>query len=423
MHRILIPALFAWTLVWWAAFPVRAQELPVASLQQKVEKLAAALDADKEVERDQAEAELLAIGADALVFLPPIDEDASDEWKMRMERVRATILDQDKQQMASPTRVTLSAAMSGREALSMIGRSTNNPLTLDKLPQLDEIIELELDNVTYWEAIDEALDKLDLVVAPNDGELLQLIPRNLDTPQRAAMAAYAGSFRMEPIAIEKSLKLYQPELSSTRVEVSLAWEPRLSPVFVRFALDDLELVCDNGEILKPKPDQGSDFTPSGNQLIALLEFDLPTRAAREVVTWRGTVDVSIPGKPVSLSFSELESARNTKLTVGDLQVVLERCRKNRDIYEVMVGVSLSGEHSSDSLQGWTSLIDAHLLDADGMKIEHAGWSTTRMTDKDTGLSFLFELENDLSGYRFVFRAPQSVLQQQVEFSLQHVPLP
>ncbi|MFN7628338.1 MAG: hypothetical protein ACK5PZ_16045, partial [Pirellula sp.] len=73
--------------------------------------------------------------------------------------------------------------------------------------------------------------------------------------------------------------------------------------------------------------------------------------------------------------------------------------------------------------GWTSMLDAYLEDDRGNRMEHAGWSTTRLTGRDIGLSFLFEVEESLEGYRFVFVAPQSIMQQTVEYTLGGIPLP
>jgi hypothetical protein len=131
----------------------------------------------------------------------------------------------------------------------------------------------------------------------------------------------------------------------------------------------------------------------------------------------------MPGKPVAISFKDLDTAKNVTSSNGDLQVTLERSRKNRDVYEILVGVALRGEQSTDSMQGWTSMIDAYLEDDKGNRLQHAGWSTNRITDEDVGLAFLFEVEESLAGYRFVFIAPQSIMQQSVEYSLGGIALP
>jgi hypothetical protein len=388
-----------------------------------VGKLAAMLDADRETQREQAEKTLMNLGSAALPYLPAIADDDSDEYRMRLNRVRSALLATDKELLNKPGRVNLTGTMSGMDALNAIADQTGNRLSLKEVPGLDASITVELDDALYWEALDEILDQLDLAIPPNDGDDLRLIPRQETFPQRLVMANYSGSFRIEPIAMTKTQRLYEPEANSTSIELLLSWEPRLNPVFVRYELDGLELKCNNGEILRPKPNQGTDFTPSGSQLVSLLEFDRPTRSAKEIVEWKGRFLCAIPGKPVAIRFTELGTARNKVQSMGDLEVTLERSRKNRDVYEILVGIALRGDQSIDSMQGWTSLIEAYIEDSEGNRIEHAGWSTTRVTDDDVGVSFLFEVEDDLADYEFVFIAPQSITQQTVEYSLGGIVLP
>ncbi|MFM7927535.1 MAG: hypothetical protein ACKO9Q_07445, partial [Pirellula sp.] len=65
-----------------------------ASLREKILELAKQLDADKEANRDAAEKEIQEIGPEALEFLPPLDEQASAELRMRIERLREKFLEE-----------------------------------------------------------------------------------------------------------------------------------------------------------------------------------------------------------------------------------------------------------------------------------------------------------------------------------------
>lgn len=392
-------------------------------MREWVGDLALMLDANREAERDRAEKRLMELGSAAIPFLPALSEDDSDEFRLRLERVRSKLLDTDKETLSKPSRVTLTGTMTGMDALEAIAEQTGNHLPLQQVSGLDSQISVDLEDVLYWEAVDEILDELYLTILPNDGESLRLVPRQESFPQRFVMAGYSGSFRIEPIALTKTQRMYEPDQNSTSIELSLTWEPRLNPVFVRYELKGLELKCNNGEVLRPKPNQGTDFTPTGSQLISLLEFDRPTRSAKEIVEWKGSFLCSIPGKPVAIRFTELDTARNKMLSMGDLEVTLERTRKNRDVHEIMVAIALRGEQTTDSIQGWTALMEAYLVDGKGNRTEHAGWSTNRITDRDVGMSFLFEVEDDLSEYEFVFIAPQSISQQTVEYSLGGIVLP
>ncbi len=400
-----------------------AQNYRKEIMREWIGELAIMLDADREAERDRAEGDLMKLGSAALPYLPASNEDDSDEFRIRIERIRGTLLDRDEEKLSTPSRVTLSGPMSGRQALESLAEQSGNQIPLNHLDGINQKIDIDIKESLFWETLDELLDKLRMTIKPDESEGLQIVSRSEFMPQRFANAGYSGSFRIEPVAITKTQSLYEPEMNATSIELALSWEPRLNPVFVRYELEGLELKCDNGEVLRPKPNQGMDFTPSGSHLLSTIEFDRPTRAAREIVEWKGSFFCAIPGKPVAVSFKDLENARNNTASNGDLKVTLERTRKNRDLHEVLLGISIQGDKNTDSIQGWTSMLDAYLEDSDGNRMEHAGWSTTRLTGRDIGLSFLFEAEESLEGYRFVFVAPQSIMQQTVEYTLGGIPLP
>ena len=395
-------------------------------LEKKVAKLSSDLDSPKQAIRDQSEAELVALGPVVIEFLPPIGADASAEWKMRIDRLRDTLEKLEMQEFTMPSTVTLSGSMSGRQALTKIAEETGNTITLGDSPNLDRDVVTDFESTPFWEAFDEVVDQLELTVSGGDGENIQLVPRAANAPLRIAAAGYSGVFRMEPLTIQKTYQLQNPAQSSLQIQVLLSWEPRLAPVFVKFPMEAMELICDDGQVLQSKMNADeTEFVPAGgSQLQVALNFVLPERKAKKIIRWNGKVFVSIPGKPATLEFDELTKEGKKTATVGNLKVVLEKARKNRDIYEVLVGISLnSPEQTAEAFRGWTNTHEAFLMDKDNKRLEHVGWSTTRMNDKEIGLSYLFDVEKGLEGCKFMYRAPGSVVDQTAEFALEDVPLP
>ncbi len=395
-------------------------------LEKKVAKLSSDLDSPKQAIRDQSEAELVALGPVVIEFLPPIGADASAEWKMRIDRLRDTLEKLEMQEFTMPSTVTLSGSMTGRQALTKIAEETGNTITLGDSPNLDRDVVTDFDSTPFWEAFDEVVDQLELTVSGGDGENIQLVPRAANAPLRIAAAGYSGVFRMEPLTIQKTYQLQDPAQSTLQIQVLLSWEPRLAPVFVKFPMEAMELVCDDGQVLQSKMSADeTEFVPAGgSQLQVALNFVLPERKAKKILRWNGKVFVSIPGKPATLEFDELMKEGKKTATVGNLKVVLEKARKNRDIYEVLVGISLnSTEQTAEAFRGWTNTHEAFLMDKDNKRLEHVGWSTTRMNDKEIGLSYLFDVEKGLEGCKFMYRAPGSVVDQTAEFALEDVPLP
>ena len=395
-------------------------------LEKKVAKLSSDLDSPKQAIRDQSEAELVALGPVVIEFLPPIGADASAEWKMRIDRLRDTLEKLEMQEFTMPSTVTLSGSMTGRQALTKIAEETGNTINLGDSPNLDRDVVTDFDSTPFWEAFDEVVDQLELTVSGGDGENIQIVPRAANAPLRIAAAGYSGVFRMEPLTIQKTYQLQDPAQSTLQIQVLLSWEPRLAPVFVKFPMEAMELVCDDGQVLQSKMSADeTEFVPAGgSQLQVALNFVLPERKAKKILRWNGKVFVSIPGKPATLEFDELMKEGKKTATVGNLKVVLEKARKNRDIYEVLVGISLnSTEQTAEAFRGWTNTHEAFLMDKDNKRLEHVGWSTTRMNDKEIGLSYLFDVEKGLEGCKFMYRAPGSVVDQTAEFALEDVPLP
>ena len=395
-------------------------------LEKKVAKLSSDLDSPKQAIRDQAEADLVALGPVVIEFLPPIGADASAEWKMRIDRLRDTLEKLEMQEFTMPSTVTLSGSMTGRQALTKIAEETGNTINLGDSPNLDRDVVTDFDSTPFWEAFDEVVDQLELTVSGGDGENIQIVPRAANAPLRIAAAGYSGVFRMEPLTIQKTYQLQDPAQSTLQIQVLLSWEPRLAPVFVKFPMEAMELICDDGQVLQSKMNADeTEFVPAGgSQLQVALNFVLPERKAKKILRWNGKVFVSIPGKPATLEFDELMKEGKKTATVGNLKVVLEKARKNRDIYEVLVGISLnSTEQTAEAFRGWTNTHEAFLMDKDNKRLEHVGWSTTRMNEKEIGLSYLFDVEKGLEGCKFMYRAPGSVVDQTAEFALEDVPLP
>jgi len=395
-------------------------------LETKVAKLSVDLDSAKQATRNSAEAELIALGTSVIEFLPPIGTDASAEWKMRMERLRDSLEGLEMQEFTLPSTVTLSGSMSGRTALTKIAEQTGNTIQLGDAPNLNRDVVTDFDETPFWEAFDEVVDQLDLTVNGGDGETFQLIPRAVNAPLRIAAAGYSGVFRLEPLTVQKTYQLQDPARSTLQIQVLLSWEPRLVPVFVKFPLEALELICDDGQVLQSKMNaQETEFVPAGgSQLQVALNFILPERRAKKIIRWNGKVFVSIPGRPATLEFDELMTEGKKTASVGNLKVVFEKARKNRDIYEVLVGLSLNSPgQSAEAFRGWTNTHEAFLMDPQNKRIEHVGWSTTRMNDNEIGLSYLFDIEKGLEGCKLMVRAPGTVVEQTVEFALEDVPLP
>ncbi|MFN9627338.1 MAG: hypothetical protein ACK6AT_13885 [Planctomycetota bacterium] len=407
-----------------------------ASLREKIVELTKQLDADKEADRDAAEKEIQQIGPEALEFLPPLDEQASAELRMRIERLREKFLEETTVDFHEPSMVNLVGEMSVVEALDRIEKQTRNKIGLDayrKHPALGEVSDFDIQGVTYWEALDEVMQQIDWQIIPRDNGKIAFGPKPQipedkqgllkSLPRESIPPVYIGVLRLQPVALSKTTHFLDPLQSTAELDFIVQWEPRFNPVFVRFAMDKLVVRTENDELLLVPTDQSSDYVPVGSQLLVSMRVLKPTQAATKIASWKGQLQIAIPGRTATIDFENPKDNSGKTLTAGDMTVVLESASKNRDLQEIQIGVSLANQPSNDVLQGWIALTDGYLIDKEGNRIEHAGWATTRLTKNDIGLSYLFDIEGSLSDYRFVYRAPESVILQTVDYEFNNIPFP
>lgn len=432
------PLVLASILLCWLPNIAQTAQDPdeTSKLQSRVQELAKQLDADKEVERDAAEKQLQEIGLQALDFLPILDDQSSPELRMRIERIREKFIQESTLDFHEPSLVNLVGEMSVSEALASIEKQTRNKIDLDNYVRqaaFSEIVHLDIQGVTYWEAIDELLEKVDWQVALRDGGKIAFAPKQKiqedlpaainRLPHNAISPIYIGVLRLQPAAISKTTSFLDPLQSSAQLDFVLHWEPRFNPVFVRFPMDKLVVRTDNDEALLVPRDQSCEYTPIGSQLMSTMRVLKPTQKAIKIASWKGELQIAIPGRIATIDFQDAKENSGKSLIAGDLTVVLESARKNRDLHEIQIGVSLANQPNNEVLQGWVGLTDGYLVDPDGNPIQHAGWATTRLTKNDIGISYLFDIQDDLTNYRFVYRAPESIILQTVDYEFNNIPLP
>lgn len=413
------------------------QEPPDPStIKERIRELTQRLDADKESDRDAAEKELSELGPEALEFLPSLDDQASPELRMRIERIREKFIQETTIDFHEPAMVNIRGEMSPIEALVEIERQTRNKIGLDAYKRQEafkQVVDLNIQGVTYWEAIDEILEKIDWQMIPRDNARISFGPKSHvpedpqgllnGLPNASMPPIYIGVLRLQPFSLSKMTHFLDPLQSNAQLDFVLHWEPRFTPVFVRFPMEKLVVRTENDEALLVPNDQSCEYVPTGSQLVASMKVLKPTRAATKIASWKGELQIAIPGRITSVEFDQPREQNGKSLHAGDLTVILEAARKNRDLQEIQIGVSLTNQPSNDVLQGWVALTDGFLVDKEGNRVEHAGWATTRLTKNDLGLSYLFDIDEELSNYRFVYRAPESVILQEVDYEFNNIPFP
>ena len=85
---------------------------------------------------------------------------------------------------------------------------------------------------------------------------------------------------------------------------------------------------------------------------------------------------------------------------------------------------LSEEAGLESHRGWVFQNITYMLDKTGEVIDHAGFETTRQTEREVGLAYFFELpDDDIGSYTWVYRSPAAIVRVPVKYELKDSPLP
>lgn len=402
-------------------------------LVEKVKNLVVQLDDDSQERRDAAEKALVALGPDLLDVLPPPGLKASLELKARLARVRSTVEKAHIEAFTRPSQVTLQGKMKLSEALKKIEQQTGNKVVdgrerFNQEPD-DLTVELNMENVSFWEALDKLLDEAELTLYNyNDslGELL-LMNRNPGELARTGRGSYGGLFRLEAKSIEATRDLRNPMGSGLRVTTDINWEPRVRPIVLEVPLGDLEATDENGNEI-PTSGEGEVEVPieSSNSGVELdLQLGLPERSVEKIASLRGKLIALVPGRAETFTFEKLPKAKDDAQQRGGVVVTLEQVRKNDDVHEVRVRVKFDkAANALESHRGWIYNNEAYLLDGQGNKIDNGGMEARLVEENEIGLAYLFDLSDvDLAQARFVYKTPAALFKVPVEFELKDLQLP
>jgi hypothetical protein len=411
-------------------------------LTREISRLVQQLNDDRVAERDAAETKLFelvgATAAETDRFLELLPED-SDQMPLavreRLSRLRQQVEDRVAKAAVEGTTITLAAKeMPLAEVFTAIEKQTGNRLIDNRQQDADDpdaaqkSITIDLENEPFWPALDQILDQATVGIYSYGGEdALSIVSRASDERPRHATAAYSGPFRIEVLEIQGQRNLRQPQRQSLKMQLEVAWEPRLRPIALSQPVADVRATTDTGQELSvSQPDAVLDVeVPGGTQAAEIiLPFELPPREANRLTTLRGTLRALVPGRQVKFRFDDLANAAGKTERRGGVQVALDDVRKNNAIWEVHMRLALD-EHN-DALQshrGWAFQNLSYLVGPDGEPIDNAGFETTRQTRNEVGIAYLFDLPDGIDGLSWVYETPAAIVELPVEYELKDIELP
>jgi hypothetical protein len=233
--------------------------------------------------------------------------------------------------------------------------------------------------------------------------------------------------RIEVLEIQSQRNLRQPQLQSLKLQMEVAWEPRLRPIALSQPVADVKATTDSGQELQvTQPDAVLDVeVPAGTQAAEIvLPFALPPRDAKRITTLRGKLRALVPGRQVKFEFDDLANAAGKSQRRGGVEVTLDAVRKNNAIWEVHMRMTLDeGNEALQSHRGWALQNLSYLVGKNGEQVDNAGFETTSQTANEVGVAYLFDLPEGIEGLTWVYETPAAIVEAPVEYELKDIELP
>lgn len=399
-------------------------------LAPTVARLVRQLDASEKAKRDEAEQELLKLGGDVLPLLPE-SERASAEVKLRLARVRTQLETLRGEEQVKGREISLAGdALSLQDVIAAVAKQTGDKLVdfREEFGQQADpkTIKVQLDKVPFWPALDQILDAAGMTVYEYAGEPgLALVNRAGGQRARYNRGTYAGAFRIEATELTARRDLRDPNGQSLRLAVEVAWEPRLQPIAITQAADAVKAVGDTGMALSSMPDGELEATinPGESSVQVPIVFSLPPRQTAKIATLQGAFDVLLPGPVEEFRFEKLQAGGKGEQRRAGVKVIVDQVRQNNLVWEVRTRVVFDKPGQAlESHRTWVLHNEALLRSPSGETINYAGLETTRQTDNEVGVAYLFDVA-DIAGHTFIYKTPAVLMNTSVPYELRDIPLP
>ena len=385
------------------------------------------LDADSLAVRRQASQRLIDLGPGLLRDLPPNRSTDSPERSEALIRIRRDLEVQLAEQMKRPSRVSLNGEMTLWEALQSIEEQTQNGF--DKLNTETEPQVLDLEDVTYWDAISELLRKFPQFrlhpfrSLPGKLQLMLVPPDFSTTPPLHA----GGVFLFEPMRVESTSDLTNPMLDTTAVMIRMRWEPRLRPLSIVHDLTRLQGTTDLEHVLKSDRGQERLETPVQSGM-GWVDFRATLQKADRSDQWveelQGSLRVTLPAVETSFQFKDLKLEQPIEQRTGKTVVTLMGTRKVNQLQSIQLRIRFDESTGSlESHRQWLFESPAILIDTDGYAVEYITFETTLQKSDEVGISYLFGIDGDLAAHVFEYRAPSAILTIEQDWAIQKLELP
>lgn len=422
-----------------------------------VRRWVARLDADRRAERQRAEDELLKLGPQALPWLPEPESVSSRATAEAIRRIRAKLERAQAEISVEATYLSAEARTSLGEVLSRLTKETGNLLTMEQLPPELLAKPLELpDRPTFWQALEAASRQHELSWSfEGSPARLRLIPtaqqpdeaRSRSTP---LAVTFAKAFRIAIVSLGERAVVGQDSPPLVRLELDVASEPRLRPLFLKCAVSEINV---HGSRASSKGTQRwAPFSPDAKveltfgqgrrQLAVPLDFLRPN-GNWESLSVSGRLHVETAASEEPIEFPPGAEAAGVSRRRGGVTVKVLRWeptdREGNHRLDVTALVTYdTGGPAFESHRSWMLFNVAGLVRAGTMPNEKSPRVSAAsdvallkpthtesdvQPDGSIAVAYRFEkLPLPAAEYRFRYVAPTRILDVPLEFHLRDIPL-
>lgn len=398
-------------------------------LIEKVEQLEKQLDADSVTDRDKAEAQLIELGPQILEYLNEVQEDATTDLRNRVNKVRTKLEKVAVEQYTEPSKVTLKGKSTVGEALKKIRRVTKNEVVCLDVTQLEKTIELDLEDVDFWEAIDAIMKKTGLRIDrygnEKPGQLMLAAAANQgeysDVPSDSAKI-----FQTQVLRVDSSANLLAPNQDYTTVNLLVRWEPRLRPISVDIPLGKMSITDEFGDSIAlsdPNRVVYGLIQPEIPEVEFSIQLPRVDRQIEEIQSMKTTIQAVLPGRSETFRFKKISDVKpGFSITKAGAHVEFGGTRKNEDVYSVKLSLSFDEENNAlESHQGWVFHNKVYLEDPKGNKEEAVSIETLQQDNQRVSIQYYF-LEEP-ANRTLVYKTAASIVKLPVVVELLKIPMP
>ena len=396
-------------------------------LQRRVRLMLRQLNADELAQRDQAERDLVLVGSKLLDYLPPEVEGQAAEFKERLKRIRITLERLTAEEVTKPISLTVKGELALPELLEIVRQQTNNVTQAD-LPE-ERRLTVDWDGVSYWAAMDEVMDRLQLTFDSDQSRGVTLFP-GVDKASRRDLASYHGAFRVSPTRLQHTRDLTSSRPPQTQFALSLEWEPKLRVIRLELPLDGVEVFDSADPTIKRAVGGDGErvgFGVTNEKSGAKANFAWPNLDDWDAkqVDLRGKFNLLVAGREEIFRFENLKSALADKQRIekSGIKVTLEDLSYDEHLMLIKLGVQFSdAKQSLESHFGWIYQNPIQIRDREGKLHDYLTIESGGRREQGLALVYVFDRFEDLEGFELIYRSPGILIETEVPFDLKKIPL-